>query len=63
MSEVACEKEGEREGQGVGEVVRRGADADADEVAEHEEIGCEEEDREEGAAEVEMLIGEDCGDE
>ena len=57
VEEVACEQEGEWEGEGVGEVVGCRAQANVDEVAEHEEIGREEEDREEEPAEVEMLVG------
>lgn len=30
---------------GVGEIVESGAEADVGEIAEHEEVGCEEEDR------------------
>ena len=43
----------------MGEVVSCGADAGVDEVAEHEEVGSEEEEREEEPAVVEMLVGED----
>jgi len=57
--EVADEEEGEREGEGVGEVVDCGAEVDVDEVAEHEEVGCEEEDCEEKPAVVEVLVGEE----
>ena len=57
--DVAGEQEDEREGEGVGEVVDGGADAGVDEVAEHEEVGREEEDGEEEPAAVEVLVGEE----
>jgi hypothetical protein len=63
VSDVADEEESEREGEGVGEVVDCGAEADVDEVAEHEEVGCEEKDGEEAPTVVEMVVGEEGGDE
>jgi hypothetical protein len=56
---VTGDQKGERKGKGVGEVVGCGADAGVDEVAEHEKVGSEEEEREEEPAVVEMLVGED----
>jgi hypothetical protein len=56
---VTGEEEGQREGQGVDEVVGRGAEAWVDEVGEHEEVGGEEEDCEEEPTVVEVLVGED----
>ena len=43
---------------GVGEVVAGGSDADADEIAEHEEIGCKEEHGEEEPTGVEVAVEE-----
>ena len=43
---------------GVSEVVAGGSDADADEIAEHEEIGCKEEHGEEEPTGVEVAIEE-----
>ena len=61
--EVADEEDGQREGEGVGEVVDCGAQADVEEIAEHEEVGGEEEECEEEPTVVEVLVGEDRGDE
>jgi hypothetical protein len=65
VSGVADEEESEREreSEGVGEVVDCGADAGVGQVAEHEEVGCEEEDCEEEPAVVEVLVGEEGGEE
>jgi hypothetical protein len=57
--DVAGQEKCEREGEGVGEVVEGGAGADVEEIAEHEEVGREEEDCEEQPAVVEVLIGEE----
>ncbi len=62
------EAEGEREddergGVGVGEVVEGGSYARIDEVAEHEEVGGEEEDGEEKPGEVEMGVEQQDSDE
>ena len=43
---------------GVGEVVAGGSEADADEIAEHEEIGCKEEHGEEEPTGVEVAVEE-----
>jgi hypothetical protein len=59
VKDVAGEEEREREGYGVNEVVGCGADADVDEVTEHEEVRCEEEEDEEKPAVMEMLVGEE----
>jgi hypothetical protein len=59
VSGVADEEESEREGEGVGEVVDCGAEADVGEIAEHEEVRGEEEDCEEEPAVVEALVGEE----
>jgi hypothetical protein len=55
----ADEEESEGEGEGVGEVVGCGAEADVDEIAEHEEVGCQEEDCEKEPAVVEVLVDEE----
>ena len=52
VKDVAGQEEGEGEGESVGEVVGCGSEADVGEVAEHEEVGSEEEDREEDPAVV-----------
>lgn len=43
MQKIACEEEGDGEPEGVDEVVGRCAEARVEEIAEHEEIGSEEE--------------------
>ena len=43
---------------GVDEVVANGSDADADEIAEHEEIGCKEEHNEEEPTGVKVAVEE-----
>lgn len=63
MLDVAGQQEGEWEGQGVGEVIDCGAEPGVDEVAEHEEVGGEEEECEEEPACVEVLVGEEGEDE
>ena len=62
MLDVADKEKGQRERESVGEVVNCGSDTGVDEVAEHEQVGGEEEDGEEKPAVVEVLVGED-GDE
>src|ERR1700748_2056611 len=54
--DVAGEEKSERGSEGVGEVVGGGSDARVDEVAEHKEVGGEEEDGEEEPACAEMLV-------
>ena len=59
MLQVTDEQNGERKAERVDEVVEGSADADVDQVAEHGEVGGEEEDCEEEPAVVEMLVGEE----
>ena len=61
--EVADEKQCQREGEGVDQVVGCGSKADVDYVTEHEEVGSEGEDGREEPTVVEMLLGEDGEDE
>ena len=57
-SEEANRDERRRTEIGVDEVVAGGSDADADEIAEHEEIGCKDEHGEEEPAGVEVAVEE-----
>jgi hypothetical protein len=57
--EIADEEESEREVESVGEVVGCGAEADVGEIAEHEEVWCQEEDCEKEPAVVEVLVDEE----
>src|ERR1700722_9009287 len=59
MFDVAGQEKSKGKSKGVGEVVGGGSDEWIDEVAEHEEVGSEEEDGEEKPAGVEVVVSDE----